>query len=343
MHGSEGDGREGAPIGWGFVGASTWASRYIIPAVRAVPGARAIGISSSSPERGAAFAADNGLERAWASLEELLADPEVDAVYISTTNDLHAEQAIAAARAGKHVLCEKPLATSVADAERMIAECEAAGVVLATDHHQRGAPAIVAMRKQIEAGAIGEIVAARVSHANLLRPEFRGWRLDRPEAGAGAILDLTVHDADTIRFLLGDEVEEVTALSANQGLAAAGVEDSAMTVLRMRSGALVSLHDAFTVPFAWMGFEVHGTKASLIGTDTTSSEPVATVSIRDGDGSREVPIPETWPLYERVVERFLDAVAGRGRPQADGADGLASLRVALAATESAGEGRAVGL
>ncbi len=330
-------------IGWGFVGASGWASRYIIPAVRAVPGGRPVGVLSSSPERGAAFASENGLERSYATLDELLGDPAVDAVYISTTNDLHAEQTIAAAAAGKHVLCEKPLAMSLADAERMIAACAAAGMVLATDHHQRGAPAVTAMRERIEAGAIGEIVAARVSHANLLPPEFRTWRLRRPEAGAGAILDLTVHDADTIRFLLGDEVAEVTALSANQGLAAAGIEDSAMTVLRMRSGALVSFHDAFTVPFAWMGVEVHGTEGTLIGTDVTSSEPIGTVSIRDADGTRPVPIPATWPLYERAVERFLAAVAGHGRPLADGADGLASLKVALAAAESASSGRAIAL
>lgn len=334
---------KGEDLGWGFIGAGTWASRYLIPAVRSVEGAKPMGIFSSSPDRGARFATANQLPRSYDSLDELLADPEIDVVYVGTTNELHAEQTIAAARSGKHVLCEKPLATNLEDAERMVAECASAGVILATDHHQRGTPAVTVMREQIEAGAIGDVIAARVFHATLLPPEFRTWRLDRPEAGAGAILDLTVHDADTTRFLLGDEVAEVVALTVNQGLAAEGVEDSAMTVLRMRGGALVSFHDAFTIPHAFKGVEVHGSRGSLVGRDVVSSEPIGTVTLTDDDGTREVGIPEIWPLYERVVERFVAAVRDGGRPLADGADGVASLRVALAAATSAAEGRRITL
>ena len=102
----------------------------------------------------------------------MLADPGIDAVYIGTTNDLHAERTIAAARAGKHVLCEKPLAMTLAEAEAMIEACSEAGVVLATNHHLRGAPTILAIRERFEAGAIGE---AR-----------RGARLPRPLAAPGA-------------------------------------------------------------------------------------------------------------------------------------------------------------
>src|SRR6478752_5834763 len=128
------------PVSWGFIGASTWASRYLIPAVDALPDARGVGVFSSSRERGEAYAATNGLETAYASLDEMLADPEIDAVYISTTNDLHASQTIAAARAGKHVLCEKPLAVTLPDALSMQEACAEAGVVFGTNHHFRAAP-----------------------------------------------------------------------------------------------------------------------------------------------------------------------------------------------------------
>jgi 1,5-anhydro-D-fructose reductase (1,5-anhydro-D-mannitol-forming) len=328
-------------LNWGFVGASLWASTYMVPAVQAVPGARAAGVFSSSPERGERFAESAGLERAYESLGAMLGDPEIDVVYVSSTNDLHAEQTIAAAGAGKHVLCEKPLALTVADAERMREACERAGVVLGTNHHLRGAPTLGAMRQRIEAGAIGEIVAARVFHARLLSEEFRGWRLERPEAGAGVALDVTVHDVDVVRFLFDDEVAEVTALTANQGLAAAGVEDSAMGVLRMRGGQLVSFHDAFTVPDAGTGVEVHGAGGSLIGTDVMSPDPVGQVFLRRGEEVEEIDIPERRPIYELAVERFDAAVRGEGEPLASGEDGIAALAVALAALESARSGRTV--
>jgi 1,5-anhydro-D-fructose reductase (1,5-anhydro-D-mannitol-forming) len=332
---------DGRVIGWGFIGASSWASRYLVPAVRAVPGCCPVGVFSSSPARGEGFAAASGLPRSYASLDELLADPEIDAVYVSTTNDLHAEQTIAAARAGKHVLCEKPIATRVADARRMLAECEAAGVVLAVDHHLRGSPAIVAMREAIASGAIGEVVAGRVFHATSLPEELRTWRLERADAGAGVVLDLTVHDVDTIRFLLDDEVDEVVAIDANQGLAVTGIADSAMSVVRMRGGQLVSLHDAFTVPYAGTGIEIHGEKGSLIGRDVLDAEPVGTVLLRDADGERAVDVPSIPSLYARAVERFVTAVRTGSPPLASGADGLAALEVALAIVAAAREGRSV--
>jgi 1,5-anhydro-D-fructose reductase (1,5-anhydro-D-mannitol-forming) len=328
-------------VGWGFVGASMWARRYLVGAVQAVDGAEVVGVFSTSPERGERFARETGLWRSYASLDELLADDEVHAVYISTTNDLHAPQTIAAAGAGKHVLSEKPLATSLDDARRMREACAEAGVVFAVNHHLRGGATIRAMRDAIVRGEIGDVVAARVFHANLLPEDMRTWRLDRPEAGAGAVLDLTVHDVDTIRFLLADEVAEVTAVTANQGLAGAAVEDSAMGVLRMRGGQLVSFHDSFVVPHAGNGVEVHGTEGSLFARDVMGPEPIGDVFLRRGAEIAPVEIPERWPLYENVIRRFDAAVAGEGDPVASGEDGIASLAVALAALESARSGRPV--
>jgi 1,5-anhydro-D-fructose reductase (1,5-anhydro-D-mannitol-forming) len=326
---------------WGFIGASQWAGRYLIPAVQAVDGAKAVGVFSSSSERGERFAEEAGLERSYASLEEMLADPGIDAVYIGTTNDLHADRTIEAARAGKHVLCEKPLAMTLAEAKAMIEACSEAGVVLATNHHLRGAPTILAMRERFEAGAIGGLVAARVFHARSLRQELRTWRLKRPEAGGGVVLDITVHDADVIRFLLGDEVAEVTALTANQGLAEPPLEDSVMGAMRMRGGQLVSFHDAFTVPYAPTGVELLGDEGSLVGLEVMTPDPVGQVLMRRDGDLEELVIPERSPIYELVVRRFCAAVRGEGAPLATGEDGAAALAIALAALESAQTGRPV--
>ena len=328
-------------VNWGFVGASTWAARYLIPAAREVPGSRGVGVFSSSRERGERFAASNGLEKAYASLEELCSDPEVEAVYVSSRNDLHAEQTIAAARAGKHVLCEKPLAVTLADARAMRDACEQAGVVLGTNHHLRVAPTIAAMRRLLGEGAIGELVAARVFHARWLPRELQTWRLESPEAGAGVVLDIGVHDVDAIRFLSGEEVAEVTAFTANQGLASGSIEDSVMAVLRMGGGQLVSIHDAFTVPHAGTGLELHGSTGSLIGREVMMPDPVGEVLLRREDELEPVDVGERYPIYERVVERFDAAVRGDGEPVATGEDGVRSLEVALAIRRSAAEGRAV--
>jgi 1,5-anhydro-D-fructose reductase (1,5-anhydro-D-mannitol-forming) len=328
-------------IGWGFIGASLWARQRMIPAVAGADNATAVAVFSTSPQRGRAFAEECGLKRAHGSLEDLLDDPEVEAVYISTTNDLHAAQTIAAAAAGKHVLCEKPLAMTVADAKAMQAACESAGVVFGTNHHLRGAPAIVKMRELIEQGAIGDVVAARIFNAGFLAPQFRHWRLSRPDAGGGVVLDLTVHDADTIRFLLADEIVEVTALTASNGLGNGVVEDSAMGAMRTSRGPLVCFHDDFMVPFAGTGVEVHGSSGSLIASDVLLADPGGEVWLRRPDELTSISIGPVWPLYENVVNRFMAAIRGEGEPLTSGADGVASLAIALAVLESAEQGHPV--
>lgn len=210
---------------WGLIGASTIAREWMATAIAMQPDSMVRAVASASSARAAAFAKDFEIAAAYGSAEALLADPEIDVVYISTTNDLHSAQTIAAARAGKHVLCEKPLALTREEACASIDACQEAGVVLGTNHHLRNAASHRAMREAIAAGTIGEPLAVRVAHAVYLPKHLRGWRIDRPDAGGGAILDITVHDADTVRFVLDDEIEAVTALSARQGMASADLED----------------------------------------------------------------------------------------------------------------------
>jgi 1,5-anhydro-D-fructose reductase (1,5-anhydro-D-mannitol-forming) len=312
----------------------------MIKAISAQPGAKVMGVASSSPERGAPFARENRLERAYASVDELVADPGVSCVYISTTNEHHHGHAIAAARAGKHVLCEKPLALTLADAREMVDACRRAGVVLATNHHLRNAGLHRRLRELVADGAIGDVLVARVFHAVFL-PEFlQGWRIDNPGAGGGVVLDITVHDADTVRFVLDDDPVEVTAMTAAHGMARSGLADTVMGVMRMRSGALVQFHDAFTVKHMPTGFEVHGTEGSLVARNCMTQQPVGELVLRRG--SEETPIDdfECEDLYTRSVRNFMAAVNGSGQPSATAEDGLWSLATALAVTEAAKTDRA---
>jgi 1,5-anhydro-D-fructose reductase (1,5-anhydro-D-mannitol-forming) len=329
-------------IGWGLIGASTIAREWMIDAIRAQPEGEVAAVHSSDAERGRRFAAENGIVTSHVRLDDLLADPAVDAVYISTTNELHCPQTLAAAAAGKHVLCEKPLALNVADAKRMVAACRESGVVMGTNHHLRNAGTHQAMRQAIKDGRIGRPLAARVFHAVYLPAHLQGWRIDRPEAGGGVVLDITVHDADTLRFVLDDEPTEVVALTQSAGMAGAGLEDGVMAAIRFRSGLLAQLHDAFTMKHAGTGFEVHGAEGSLIGRNVMTQRAIGEVVLRNAEGERALPV-EHENLYVRSLRRFHAAISGEGRPAATGDDGVRSLALALAAQKSARDGRRVTL
>ena len=326
-------------IRWGLIGASTIAREWVIGAIRAA-GGEAVSVMSSSAERGEAYAAENGIAKAVTSIDELVGDPDVDAVYISTTNELHHDQALAAIRAGKHVLCEKPLAMNLNDGcEMVLMACEA-GVVLGTNHHLRNAATHRAMREAIAAGRIGRPIAARVFHAVYLPPHLQGWRLDKPEAGGGVILDITVHDADTLRFVLDDDPIEAVAISHSAGMGKEGLEDGVMGVLRFRSGVIAQFHDAFTTKYAETGLEVHGTEGSLIGRNVMTQRPVGTVTLRTEQGESELPLDHR-NLYETALEAFHSAIEGAGRPSASGEDGVWSLATGLAVVKAAATGTAV--
>jgi len=325
---------------WGLIGASNIARQWVIGAIRAT-GGEIVSVLSSSAERAAAYAAENAIPHATTDLAALLGD-DIDAVYISTTNDLHAEQAIAAARAGRHVLCEKPLALSLADAHAMRAAARDAGIVMGTNHHLRNAGTHRAMRDAIAAVRIGRPLAARVFHAVYLPPLLQRWRIDKPEAGGGVILDITVHDADTLRFVLGDDPVEAIAATQNGGMGQAGLEDAVMGVLRFRSGLLAQFHDAFTAKFAGTGFEVHGAEGSLIGRDVMTQQPVGTVTLRTAAGEEQL-ATDPANLYERALGNFHAAIAGHGAPSATGEDGIWSLATGLAVQQAASTGRAAAI
>ncbi len=323
-------------IRWGLIGASTIAHEWMIDAIRA-SGGEIVSVMSSSVERGAKYASDHGIPHAFTTVDSLLSEQPIDAVYISTTNELHKEQVLASAKAGKHILCEKPLATSLADAKIMVDACKAANVVFATNHHLRNAATHTAMRDAIAAGKIGKPLSARVFHAVYLPPHLQGWRLDRPDAGGGVILDITVHDTDTLRYVLGDDPVEVIASTQQSGLAKADLADAVMGVMRFRSGLIAMFHDGFTTKYSDTGFEVHGTEGSLIGRNVMTQKPIGTVVLRNANGESELKLDHK-NLYETGIAKFHAAIAGNGKPAASGDDGLWSLSASLAVAKSAKTG-----
>jgi 1,5-anhydro-D-fructose reductase (1,5-anhydro-D-mannitol-forming) len=298
-------------------------------------------VQDPSPDHVRAYAAANEIPEAITDLSALLADREVDAVYISTINELHHGPTMAAAAAGKHVLCEKPLALSVADAWEMIAACEAAGVMLATNHHLPAAGTHRAMKELVAGGVVGRPLAVRVFHAVRLPDHLQSWRLKDPARGGGVILDITVHDAAAVGAILGSEALEAAAVATRQGPWSAAAEDAVVSALRYEGEVLVQTHDAFTVAYAGTGLQVHGSEGSIVATDVMTQEPIGQVVLRTSAGEREVPVPDRRDLYEVALEAFAHAVRGEGRPIVDGVDGARALAVALSVKEAAESGRTV--
>jgi 1,5-anhydro-D-fructose reductase (1,5-anhydro-D-mannitol-forming) len=322
-------------IRWGLIGASTIAREWVIGAIRAT-GGEIVSVYSADPARGAAYAQANGIPETAVSLAGLLGSG-IDAVYVSTTNELHRDQTFAAASAGKHVLCEKPLDLTVAGARAMVEACRSAGVVMGTNHHLRNAGTHRAMREAIASGRIGKPLFCRVFHAVYLPEHLQGWRITTPGAGAGVVMDITVHDADTLRFVLGEEPVEVSAMVQQGGMGGEGIEDGVMGIARFRSGLIAQFHDAFTTKYAGTGFEVHGTEGSLIGTGCMTQKPVGDVLLRTAKGEELLPVDRT-NLYERALAAFHAATRGEGEPAATGEDGVRSLAFAAAVLEAAKAG-----
>lgn len=321
---------------WGMVGASNIGAQFMIAAIRAQREGTVKWVISGSPERAESYAADNGIARFSTDMDEMLSDSDIEAVYISSTNEKHHDQALRAMAAGKQVLCEKPLAMSVPEAVGMVRAAAEHNVLLATNHHLRNAGAHLVIRDMITAGKIGRIQSVRVFHAVQLPEKLHGWRINDRSAGGGVIPDIIVHDADTVRFHLDEDPREVVAMDRAAGLGQ-GVEDSVMSIWTMQSGIMVQVHASFTHPFAETGIEIYGTEGSLRGRGVMTQRPVGTLELVTGEGCREIDF-STHELYSRAVRLFEAAASGNGRPAADGVDGVKSLAVAMAVRQAAAEG-----
>jgi len=322
---------------WGLVGASTIAAEWMTDAIRA-NGGEIIGVQSGSAEHGADYAQKHGIAYSTTDLAALL-DQKPEAIYISSVNDKHRAQLEAAAKRGIHVLCEKPLATSLDDAKAMIELCEHNNVRFATNHHLRWAATHQAIRAAIEAGKIGEVRSARVFHAVYLPVHLQGWRIDNPSAGGGVVLDITVHNCDILAYLLGEYPQEVVSMTDHK-LFGDLVEDEAMSVWRYPSGVLAYTHESFATPHAGHGIEIHGSEGSLFGESVMSQQPVGTVYLQR-NGEREELAVNPHNLYQAGVADFFAAVNEGRAPACDGIAGTRSLAVALAVLESAKSGNKV--
>jgi 1,5-anhydro-D-fructose reductase (1,5-anhydro-D-mannitol-forming) len=319
---------------WSLIGASGIAQSSIVPAILAQANTSIASVVSSSLERAASLARAAGAA-ALDDLDTALSDPSVDAVYISSVNSSHYEQTLAAVKAGKHIMCEKPLALTAKEATIMAEAAKDAGVLLATNHHMRNSVPHEMMRRAIAKGNLGTIVGASVRHAVQLPQSAQGWRTANPEAGAGVILDITVHDADVLRYVLGSDPETVYARARSGAMTAAGIDESVFGVAHFADGTDVSFFESFISGHAPTELSVFGTEAAMVGVGIQSMQPVGSLyRVAKGEAT-PIDLGPREDLYTVGFRKFQAAAQGRQeRPAATAEDGIWSLAFAEAALRS---------
>jgi 1,5-anhydro-D-fructose reductase (1,5-anhydro-D-mannitol-forming) len=326
-------------VHWGVVGLGRIADTEIAPAITASPRGILHGVVSRDQGRADSFAERHHAVRALTDLGELLGDPDVDAVYIATPNAMHADQVVAAAQAGKHVLCDKPLALTVADAQRAIAACDEAGVRLGVTFQTRFHDAFDRCQPAIRSGSLGDILVVQVEMSPG-RTLLKGWRTDPSLAGLGTVNNVGVHSYDLIRYLLGAEVVEVTALVGHEsGLVP---ETLALALLRFDNGALGYVNANQSVPHTQADITIYGTRGRVIGRSCTRPNMTGSMTILSEDDEISF---ETSSLdaYRRAVEAFEDAVRDGREPSPSGADGLRSVELTTAIAQSVEQRRTVSM
>jgi 1,5-anhydro-D-fructose reductase (1,5-anhydro-D-mannitol-forming) len=323
--------------GWGLIGTGRIAEDRVLPAIKEHAGNRLVGVVSRDPERARRFAEKFGAEHAYTNYEDMLRNPDVTVVAIHTPNAQHAEQAIAAARAGKHVFCDKPMATSVADAERMVRECEKAGVKLGINFHNRFMPPFIEIRRIIASGEIGEVhlVQAEVSPGARSGGRLATWRVDPALAGLGTTYSIGVHLYDILRYLVASEVEMVSAFfDKPRGV----MEEMNLSLFRFSSGALAQLSVHENSPLPHNDIVVYGAKGRITGRGITRSRDggVLTVTTEDGH-TRSTEFPAI-NAHGACVMAFSDALLEGRDFIPSGIDGLRSVQVTDAMARSAHDG-----
>ncbi|HEY3228779.1 MAG TPA: Gfo/Idh/MocA family oxidoreductase [Roseiflexaceae bacterium] len=323
------------PIRIGVIGTGRmgqWHARLIADAI---PGARLTGIADVDRARAERLARLLGVERWHAQYEDLLARADIDAVVIATPSDTHATVVCDAARAGKPIFCEKPLALTIEETDRAIAVVEAAGVPLQIGFHYHFRPAYIEARAAIHAGEIGMPLLFKALHRDesIPPPSF----CDVAVSG-GILVDMGIHEFDLACWLFGDEIIEVYAVApppAHPGLAEVGDVDRALVSLRLRSGAAGSVEVARNTHYP---DESRHDLLGSAGTILLGNPPQTNMFLSSVTHRRGVLAPELSLAmndgYRLELASFVEYVRDGVLPTVDGHTSRAALRVALAARES---------
>ncbi len=328
------DGTE--PVGVGIISFAHLHAEGYAGCLTAMPDVRLVAIADGDAPRGRDAAARYGAEYV-PDVAALLAREDIQAVVICTENARHKEMTVAAAEAGKHVLCEKPLATTRADALTMIETCARHGVKLQTAFPVRFNAPTVALREAVRAGEIGQPLAISARNPGTFPG---GWFGDPELAGGGAVIDHTVHVVDALRWIFDAEVVEVYA-EVSTRIYDILVDDTGLLMLRLSNGLPVSLDTSWSRPANWPIWG--GVTIDVIGEQGVLSLDAFNdnLEVVETRGPSHALLSTVASGDPEMIRAFIDAVKHDTPPLVTGEDGLKAVEVALCAYESARRGEAV--
>ncbi len=333
-------------VKWGVIGCGGIADRRTIPGMMLAENAELVAVMDANGEAAARVKEKYGAKYAFDKMEDLLALDEVEAVYIASPVFCHKEQALAAARAKKDILIEKPVGLSVAEAQEIAAFCKSEGVKLGVGFMMRFHAYHQKIRELVASGKIGEIVSMRAQFT-CWYPEMENcWRQQKHLSGGGAMMDLGVHCVDILRYISGLEITEVAGLCGNQ-IFKYNVEDAGGVIFRMENGAVGYVDANFNIPdaAAKCKLELYGTKGSIFAEGTLSQVEGGRVEVLCADDStgydaaqnrsadvKPLELDVTFGnMYTKEIEAFGRAVRGECEIPVCAEDGIASQKVIEAA------------
>ena len=326
---------------WGIIGCGGIADRRTLPGMMLSETSECYAVMDANPKAAEACRDKYGAKFATTDYNEILAMPEVDCVYIASPVFCHKEQALAAAKAKKHILLEKPLGLTTEESLEIIQACEENGVKLGVGFMMRYHAYHQAIKEIIAKGTIGDIVSMRAQFT-CWYPDIEGaWRQDKKLSGGGAFVDLGVHCIDLLQYISGLQAVEVTGFSATQTFNS-NVDDSTAMVMRMSGGALGIVDVNFNIPDSAANnpLEFYGTKGSIIAVGTLGQEEGGNVKILacpedtgyDAKQSRITVEPielkvDFGNMYTKEIDAFANAVINDTEPPVNGRNTLSVQKI----------------
>jgi xylose dehydrogenase (NAD/NADP) len=321
------------PVRFGFLSTAR-INRMLLAAAEKSEAVEVLAVASRERERAEAYAAEHEIDRAYGSYEELLADADIEAVYVSLPNSLHVEWSIKALEAGKHVLCEKPLTRHAAEAEAAFDAAESAGLVLMEAFMWRHSPQTAKLVQLAEGGVIGNLRLVRATFSFPVEGR-RNIRLD-PELGGGALMDVGTYCVSAAR-LLGGEPERVYG---EHVIGDTGVDLLFTGTLRFPRGVIAQVDSGLELPRR-DALEVVGDEGSLVIPDPWLARRLV-LHLRREESREEIALPPADP-YRLELENMSAAIRGEAEPLLGRADAVGQARALEALYRSADEGRPVDL
>jgi len=339
-------------LGWAIIGAGMHPHQKLAPAIGLTPDADLIAVLSRDQGRADAFAEAHGAKVGYSDMDALLGDSRIDAVFVASPNASHVGHTVQAAKAGKHVLSEKPMATSVDDALTMVRACRANGVKLGLGFELRFHPAHLLARDLVSQGKLGRVRliqghwgrGERGEPEHLPRTGLRAWWEDPAAVGGGSvIMGLGVHVFDLVRFVMQQEITEVSAMTDGQ-TEAQPLEHIASMSLRLEDGTIANISCGRMLPDTLNDFTIYGTDGRFTGRATVWEARMGDVEVV----SETVNQTESWEYdylanFIAELSDFHAALKEDREPAATGIDGLRSTEINSAVIQSAQTGRTVGI